>query len=56
MEHQIILQDHYRFIEIDASEKDIVQIWQNSSVTSDVIQIERENIQELIDILKKEIK
>lgn len=45
-----IKQKHYPKLEIDCSEKDIIQIWMDGY--SNVIQIERENIQKLIDVLK----
>lgn len=48
----MIKQEHYPNIEIDNREKDIVQLWQKS----DVIQIERENIKALIELLNKEVK
>lgn len=43
----MILQEHYGNIEIDNTEKDIVQIWNKN----DVIQIERENLSKLILLL-----
>lgn len=46
-----ILQENYPFITIDTNEKDIVQIWCNG----DVVQIERKNLQKLIDILKLQL-
>ena len=45
-----INQKHYPKIEVDTREKDIVQLWQNG----DVIQIERENIKTIIDLLIRE--
>ena len=47
-----IIQNNYPFLTIDISENDIVQIWCNG----DVVQIERENIQKIIEILQTEIK
>lgn len=46
-----IQQKFYPSIEIDATEKDIVQLWQNG----DVVQIERENLEQLIEILMKQL-
>lgn len=50
-----IIQNNYPKIEIDVNEKDIVQIWMNGKNDSNVIQVERDKIQNLIDILKQEI-
>jgi len=50
--NKTLIQEHYPEIEIDLREKDIVQIWQDG----DVIQIERYLIENLIEILKKEIE
>lgn len=46
-----ITQVHYPALEIDSSENDIVQLWMNGKDDGNVIQIEREKIQELIDAL-----
>ena len=49
-----IKQKHYSTLEICTDENDIVEIWMNEKEESNVIQIERKNLQMLIDILKKE--
>lgn len=51
-EEKPIVQEHYGTIEFDTREKDIVMIWQKT----DVIQIERGNIQEVINVLNKQLK
>jgi hypothetical protein len=51
-----IKQKHYPKLEIDSTEKDIIQIWMNGKEDSNVIQIERENLQAIINILNKNIK
>lgn len=55
----IIKQNHYGLIDIDNTEKDIVQIWmtevnpRNLRTESNVIQLERNNISTLIGLLSK---
>lgn len=51
-----IKQKDYHDLEVDCQEKDIIQIWMNCKEDSNVIHIERENLQELVNILQKEIK
>ena len=51
---QTITQRFYPPIEVDSTEKDIVQIWCNGKEDSNVVQIERSNLQPLIDILKEQ--
>lgn len=52
-EEIVIKQNGYPDLEIDPSEKDIVQIWQQGFMNLDVIQIERESIPALITALQK---
>jgi len=47
----MVKQVHYPAIEIDNNEKDIVQIWQNGKEDSNVIQVERGKMDELISKL-----
>ena len=49
-------QKHYPLIKIDNSETDIIQLWQQGKEDTNVIQIEREKIPLLIDLLQKRIK
>ena len=51
-----IKQKHYADLEIDGREKDIIQIWMNKKTDAQLVQIERHNLQALIDILKREAK
>ena len=51
-----IEQKHYGNLEIDTSEKDVVQIWMHEKTESNVIHIENENIEWMIEILKSELK
>lgn len=44
-------QQYYPDLEFDTTEIDIVQIWQNG----DVIQVERDKLQELIEILSEQL-
>ncbi len=53
---KIISQRHYPKLEIDTREKEIVQIHMNGKEDFNTIQVERKNLQKLINILKKEIK
>lgn len=45
-------QKHYPSLEIDVREKDIIMLWQRG----EVVQIERENIEQLISIIKSRVK
>ena len=47
-------QKFYGNLEIDTSEKDIVILWMNEKTESNCIQIERENLNQLIEILQKQ--
>ncbi len=47
-----IKQKKYATIEIDNSEKDIVQLWMNGKTDINVVQIERENVLLIIETLK----
>ena len=52
----MINQKHYGQLEVDITEKDIVSIWMNEkSGECNVIQIERENIKWLIEILQNQL-
>lgn len=48
-----LTQQHYPTIEIDNREPDIIQIWQNGKEDSNVIQIEREAMNKLIELLRE---
>jgi len=48
----VINQKEYLEIEIDASEPDIIQLWQFGLDDGNVIMIERDQLQELIELLK----
>lgn len=48
---ETIKQEYYPHIEFDDTETDILQIWQHGKDESNVIQIERCNIELLIDQL-----
>lgn len=48
-----INQTGYGNIEIDNTEKDIVQIWYNEKEESNLVQVRRENLKLLISILEK---
>lgn len=49
-----IEQNHYPNLEVDVIEPDIVQIWMQSPKDAQVVQVERENLLKLINILTKE--
>jgi hypothetical protein len=49
---ETIRQVHYPKLEIDCTEKDIIQIYMNGKEDSNVIQIEKWNLQAVIDILQ----
>lgn len=51
-----ITQKHYGTIEIDATEKDIVQIWMKQKDDPQVIQIEKDLIPLFIEALKEVTK
>lgn len=51
----ILEQKFYHSIEVDQSEKDIVQLWAKSSDLHELIQIERQNINKLINLLDPSI-
>jgi len=46
-------QKKYPDLEFDNREKDIILIWMNGKDTSDVIILEREKVNQFIDLLKK---
>lgn len=46
-------QTHYPKIEVDNSETDIIQIWQNGKTDVNVIQVERDKLHEFIRVLQK---
>ena len=48
-----ISQKYYQALEFDLQESDIIQIWQNGKEHSNVVQIERERINDLIEKLKQ---
>lgn len=48
-----VSQKYYPTLEFDNREDDIIQIWQHGKEESNVIQIERERISELINALKQ---
>jgi len=50
-----IQQQHYPTIEIDNSEPDVIQLWMNTPNDSNVIQIERINVIDLIIQLRKSL-
>jgi hypothetical protein len=52
---EYIGQKHYGLIEVDNSEKDIVVISCKQKIEFNVIQIEREKLIELIELLKAEL-
>lgn len=43
-------------IELDVSEPDSVMLWQRQGEDSNVIFIDREQLEELIDVLKKQLQ
>ena len=51
---ETIKQKDYLQLEIDCREQDIIQVWMNGKDDSNVIQIEKSNLQALIDLLKRE--
>jgi len=51
---ETIKQKHYPQLEIDCKEQDIIQVWMNGKEDSNVIQIEKDNLQAVIDLLKRE--
>lgn len=51
---ETIKQKDYPQLEIDCREQDIIQVWMNGKDDSNVIQIEKSNLQALIDLLKRE--
>jgi hypothetical protein len=51
-----INQKHYHSLDIDDRGNDIIQIWGIGKISTDVIQVERENIPRLISILEKFVK
>ena len=51
-----IEQKFYGTIEVDKKEKDVIQIWNFQKQSAGLVQIERENIPALIEILKTQIK
>lgn len=50
---KVIKQQHYPDIEIDDTEKDIIQLWQRGKEDINVIQIERENLAALQELSGK---
>lgn len=48
-----IKQVQYPTLELDNSEKDIIEIWQKGETEFNLIQVERENIKTLIDLLNQ---
>src|SRR3990167_3586133 len=52
----IIKQKHYANLMIDRKERDIVQIWMLEKTDPQVIQIERENLDILIEQLQRKIR
>jgi hypothetical protein len=42
-------------VEVNNEEKDIVQLWQHGKDDVNVVMVERERIQELIEVLQKEL-
>lgn len=51
---ETIKQKDYPQLEIDCRKQDIIQVWMNGKDDSNVIQIEKSNLQALIDLLKRE--
>lgn len=51
-----IKQKHYGNLEIDTSEKDVIQIFMETNLIDEAVQIERENLPRLIEILQGELK
>jgi len=47
-----IKQQHYGTLQVDTSEKDIVQIWN----AGELVQIEREHLERVIELLNAELK
>jgi hypothetical protein len=50
-----IKQKHYGQLEVDPSETDVVQIWLYQNHSINVVQIEREYLQDVINKLQEEV-
>lgn len=56
MKYLKIEQKDYGNLEIDVSEKDIIQIYMDANEIAEVVQIERANLKQVIEILQNELK
>jgi len=51
----LITQKYYSNLEIDVTEKDIIQIWMKEKNDSQVVMIERKNLKQLTKIITKQV-